>query len=69
MFATDAGGIDRILRSAGGLAPLARILLGQGQGFRHWANLIGVVPLLTGLRQTCPLCKVAGVSTCPVGCA
>ena len=37
----------------------------QGTGFWHWAKLIGVVPLLTGLFSTCPLYSIIGMNTCP----
>ena len=32
----------------------------------HYAKLIGIVPLLTGLFGTCPLYSILGVSTCPM---
>lgn len=66
MFATNVGGIDRILRIAVGVALLAWFFLAPGEGALHYAKLIGIVPLLTGLMQTCPLYSVLGVSTCPM---
>ncbi len=66
MFKTNVGGIDRILRIAVGLALLAWFFLDQGAGFWHWAKLIGVVPLATGLMSTCPLYSILGMSTCPM---
>ena len=62
---TNVGGIDRILRIAIGAALLLWFFLDQGTGFWHWAKLIGIVPLLTGLFSTCPLYSIIGMNTCP----
>lgn len=62
---TNVGGIDRILRIVIGLGLLVWFFFDQGTGFWHWAKLIGIVPLLTGLLSTCPLYSILGVSTCP----
>jgi hypothetical protein len=62
----NEGMIDRVLRVAVGLALLAWFFLDQGQGFWHWAKLIGVVPLVTGLVGTCPVYSILGISTCPI---
>jgi drug/metabolite transporter (DMT)-like permease len=66
MFATNVGGIDRILRIVVGLALIAWFFMDQGTGFWHWAKLIGIVPLATGLMSSCPLYSILGLSTCPV---
>ena len=66
MFITNEGTIDRVLRVALGVALLAWFFMDQGQGFWHYAKLIGVMPILTGLVGNCPLYSVLGVSTCPV---
>ena len=66
MFATNVGGIDRILRIAVGLALIAWFFMDQGTGFWHWAKLIGIVPLATGLMSSCPLYSILGLNTCPV---
>jgi hypothetical protein len=66
MFATNVGSIDRILRIGVGLALLAWFFLDQGQGFWHYAKLIGIVPVLTGLMRTCPVYSLLGLSTCPM---
>lgn len=66
MFKTNVGGIDRILRIMVGLALLVWFFVDQGTGFWHWAKLIGVVPLLTGLMSSCPLYSILGLSTCPL---
>lgn len=62
---TNVGGIDRILRIVIGAALLLWFFIDQGTGFWHWAKLIGVVPLLTGLFSTCPLYSIIGMNTCP----
>lgn len=66
MFTTNVGGIDRILRMAVGAALLVWFFLDQSTGFWHWAKLIGIVPLATGLLSTCPAYSILGISTCPV---
>jgi hypothetical protein len=66
MFATNVGGVDRILRIVVGLALIAWFFMDQGTGFWHWAKLIGIVPLATGLMSSCPLYSILGLSTCPV---
>ena len=66
MFTTNVGGIDRILRVVVGAALLVWFFLDQGTGFWHWAKLIGIVPLLTGLFRTCPLYSLIGLNTCPM---
>ncbi|WP_431299769.1 YgaP family membrane protein [Tabrizicola sp. BL-A-41-H6] len=64
MFTTNEGTVDRVLRVAVGLALLVWFYVDQGQGFWHYAKLIGVVPILTGLVGWCPLYTVLGISTC-----
>lgn len=66
MFATNEGNVDRGLRIVVGLALLIWFFVDQGQGFWHYAKLIGVVPLLTGLAGTCPVYSLLGISTCPI---
>ena len=62
---TNVGGIDSILRIVVGAALLLWFFVDQGSGFWHWAKLIGIVPLLTGLFSTCPLYSIAGINSCP----
>lgn len=64
MFKTNVGGIDRILRIVVGLALIAGFFLNADASMR-WLYLIGIVPLATGLMQTCPLYSILGISTCP----
>ena len=66
MFATNVGGLDRSLRIGVGLALIVWFLMDQGTGFWHWAKLIGIVPLATGVMASCPLYSILGFSTCPV---
>jgi hypothetical protein len=66
MLSNNVGGIDRILRIVVGLALIAWFFVDQGTGFWHWAKLIGIVPLATGLMGSCALYSVLGINTCPV---
>lgn len=66
MFKTNEGTVDRVLRIVLGLALLAWFFVDQGAGALHYAKLIGVVPLLTGLVGWCPLYSIFGLSTCPM---
>jgi hypothetical protein len=60
----NVGRIDRLLRIVVGLILISLIFVIEG-GARWW-GLIGLVPLLTGLFQTCPLYSVLGLNTCPL---
>jgi Protein of unknown function (DUF2892) len=66
MFKTNEGSVDRVLRIVVGLALLVWFFVDQGAGFWHYAKLIGIVPLATGLLGSCPLYSILGVSTCPM---
>jgi len=59
---SNVGGPDKILRVAAGVALIAFTLLGV-IGAWGW---IGLVPLLTGLFNFCPLYTLLGVSTCKI---
>ena len=56
----NVGGIDRVLRIAGGLVLIALAATGT-VGPWGW---IGVVPLATGLSGWCPAYLPFGLSTC-----
>jgi hypothetical protein len=56
----NVGGIDRILRIVLGVVLIALAATGT-IGVWGW---IGVVPLLTGLMNFCPLYSILGMSTC-----
>jgi len=64
MFAKNIGSTDRILRIVLGVGLLLWFFLDQGTGAWHYAKLIGVIPLLTGLIASCPLYSLLGMSTC-----
>jgi Na+-transporting NADH:ubiquinone oxidoreductase subunit NqrB len=53
-----------VLRIAVGLALLAWFFVDQSTGFWHYAKLIGIMPLLTGLFSTCPAYTMLGMDTC-----
>lgn len=62
----NVGMVDRVLRIALGVGLLVWFFVDQGSGLWHWAKLIGVVPLMTGLMSSCPLYSILGISTCPI---
>jgi len=64
MFKTNEGTIDRALRVIVGAALLIWFFMDQSTGFWHYAKLIGIMPLLTGLVGSWPLYSILGVSTC-----
>jgi hypothetical protein len=64
MFTTNEGNVDRVFRVLIGAALIVWFFMDQGTGFWHFAKLIGVVPLLTGLVGNCPAYSIFGVSTC-----
>jgi hypothetical protein len=66
MLKTNTGTLDRALRLIVGTALLVWFFMDQGTGFWHYAKLIGIVPILTGLVGSCPLYSMLGVSTCPM---
>ena len=66
MFTTNEGSLDRILRIAVGAALLVWFFVDQSTGALHYAKLIGIVPVLTGLVGWCPLYSVLGLTTCPM---
>jgi hypothetical protein len=69
MFKTNEGTLDRVLRVIVGAGLLAWFFFDNGSGAWHYAKLVGVVPLLTGLIGTCPIYAMLGISTCPVKAA
>ena len=66
MFATNEGTLDRALRILVGVALLVWFFVDQGQGLWHYAKLIGLLALLTGIVGNCPLYTVLGITTCPM---
>uniref|UniRef100_A0A486XUN6 Permeases of the major facilitator superfamily n=1 Tax=Rheinheimera sp. BAL341 TaxID=1708203 RepID=A0A486XUN6_9GAMM len=59
----NVGGIDKVLRIIGGVVLIALAATGT-VGVWGW---IGVVPLLTGLFNFCPLYSLLGIKTCKLG--
>ncbi|ATJ83848.1 DUF2892 domain-containing protein [Halomonas beimenensis] len=57
---TNVGGIDKIARILIGALLIVLALTGT-IGAWGW---IGVIPLATGLLNTCPLYSLLGISTC-----
>ena len=65
MFTNNVGGPDRILRVVVGVALIVWFFVDPGAGLWHYAKLIGIVPLMTGLFGTCPAYALFGIRTCP----
>lgn len=61
MFATNVGGVDRLLRIGIG----ALLILAALAGWIGWWGWIGLLPLATGLLRTCPAYSLLGIRTCP----
>lgn len=61
---SNVGGIDKVLRIVLGLGLLVFAFMGP-EGVKMW-GFIGVVPLLTGLFNFCPLYSILGFNTCPL---
>lgn len=59
----NVGGVDKILRIVVGLGLLSLILILDGNA--RWWGLIGLVPLLTGLVNFCPLYAFLGFNSSP----
>ncbi|WP_214000620.1 DUF2892 domain-containing protein [Arsukibacterium sp.] len=57
---SNVGGIDKVIRIIAGVVLIALAATGT-IGLWGW---IGVVPLLTGLFNFCPLYSVLGIKTC-----
>jgi len=60
--------------NVGRLDKVARIVVGAGlvslvvflEGDARWWGLVGLVPLLTGIFNFCPLYTLLGIRTCPL---
>lgn len=64
MFVRNVGTIDRVLRIVIGAALILGFFLNAESSWRV-LYLIGIVPLVTGIFQTCPAYRLFGISTCP----
>jgi hypothetical protein len=58
----NVGGIDKILRVIAGIALIASVFL-LPEIMNPW-GWFGVVPLLTGLFNFCPLYPLIGLNSC-----
>ncbi|MCC7321165.1 MAG: DUF2892 domain-containing protein [Rubellimicrobium sp.] len=65
MFTINEGMIDRAIRVIVGAGLFIWFFVDQASGIAHWAKLIGILPLMTGLVGMCPLYSLLGISTCP----
>ena len=61
MFQKNVGGLDRILRIVVGVALIAVFFVYGNPLF-----LIGIVPLATGLLNSCLVYSLFGINTCPM---
>ena len=59
----NVGGVDKVLRIVVGLGLLSLILILEGNA--RWWGLVGLVPLLTGLVNFCPLYTLLGFNSAP----
>jgi membrane-associated protease RseP (regulator of RpoE activity) len=57
---SNVGGIDKIARIVIGVALVVLAAMGQ---IGVW-GYIGIVPILTGLMNFCPLYPLLGINTC-----
>lgn len=64
MFASNVGGLDRILRIIVGIALIAFAVTGVPATGYNWLGWIGVVPLLTAVLGFCPAYTILGINSC-----
>lgn len=55
----NVGNTDRMIRIIAGI-----IILALGAYYGSWWGLVGLVPLFTGITQSCVLYKMLGINTC-----
>ena len=55
----NVGNTDRMIRIIAGI-----IILAIGAYYGSWWGLVGLVPLFTGITQSCVLYKMLGIDTC-----
>jgi hypothetical protein len=56
----NVGGTERIIRIVAGIGILSLVFIGPET---KWGYL-GLIPLVTGLIQWCPISQLLGISTC-----
>lgn len=54
----NVGNSDRIIRFI-----LGAVIIALGFYFKSWWGVVGIVPILTGLLNFCPIYNIIGVST------
>jgi hypothetical protein len=59
----NEGTVDRTLRVIVGIALIAVVFIGPQTPW-GW---VGVIPLVTGLVGSCPVYRLLGMNTCPLG--
>lgn len=55
----NVGNTDRMIRIIAGI-----IILALGAYYGSWWGLVGLIPLFTGITQSCVLYKMLGINTC-----
>lgn len=55
----NVGKPDKIVRIILGV-----VIIGLGAYFRSWWGIVGLVPLLTGFMNFCPIYHILGIGTC-----
>jgi hypothetical protein len=60
----NVGSLDRLIRIAVGLVLLTPPFWIDMPW--RWFDLVGLMPLVTGLAGRCPGCGLLGLSTCPL---
>ena len=63
MLKKNVGNLDRILRVVVGLALIIAYFAIENAS--PWL-LVGIIPLATGLKSSCPLYSILGTKTCPM---
>jgi len=57
----NIGGVDRAIRIILGL-----LIIGVGLYYKNWWGLVGIIPLLSGIRGSCMMYKLLGINTCKI---
>ena len=55
----NVGSLDKNIRFV-----LAIIIIGLGFYYKSWFGVIGIIPLITGLINWCPIYSLFGIKTC-----
>ena len=59
---TNVGKVDKVIRLLLAIALFSLFFLLPGQ--QKWLGLLGLVPLLTGAINWCPIYAILGIDTC-----